>query len=303
MPVRNFILLLLTALIWGTAFVGQSVGLEHVPPFTFTAGRSLLGGLCLIPVILAADGLRPPAEKRFTAQPDIRRNSVIGGIVCGTLLFIAESLQQFGLLYTSVGKAGFITALYIIIVPMLAGLAGSKNSLRIWAAALIATAGLYLLSVKGDFSVGPGDLLCLSCALGYSCQILAVGRYAAKVDPIRMSCVMFFTGAVLGTALTLLLEAGVTLQAIAEALPAMLYVGILSNGVAYTLQVLAQRDANPTIASLIMSLESVFAALAGWIILGQTLSGREILGCCLMAVAIVLAQLPQRRTTVPAHNA
>ena len=295
MPIRNFVLLLLTAMIWGTAFVGQSIGLEHVPPFTFTAGRSLLGGLCLIPVILAADRLRSPAEKRFTAQPDVRRNSLAGGIVCGTLLFIAESLQQFGLLYTSVGKAGFITALYMLIVPLLAAFAGRSNGLRIWTAALIATGGLYLLSVKGDLSIGSGDLLCLGCALGYSLQILSVDRFATKVDPIRMSCAMFFTGAVQGTALTLLLEGGVTAQAIASALPAMLYVGILSNGVAYTLQVLAQRDANPTIASLIMSLESVFAALAGWAILGQTLTGRELAGCCLMGVAIVLAQLPERR--------
>ncbi len=293
MPAKNFVFLLLASFIWGTAFVGQAIGMEYLPPFTFTAGRSFLGAALLIPAIWFFDRFKTPERRAQDRTPEARRNAVAGGIVCGAALFAAESFQQFGLIYTAVGKAGFITALYIIAVPLIALVfLKKKSSALLWIAVCIAVAGLYFLSVKDDFSVGPGDLLCMICAVCYAVQILAVDRFVPKTDGVMLSCVMFLTGGVLGTVFTLLFEPGVTLEAFKKAAPAVLYVGILSNGIAYTLQVLGQRGANPTIASLTMSLESVFAVLSGWAVLGQTLSARELFGCVLMGAAIVLAQLP-----------
>ena len=294
MPIKNFLILLLTAMIWGTAFVGQALGMEYVPPFTFTAGRSLLGALVLVPVIYFLDRFKSPARRAEESTPEAKKLVWIGGILCGIALFAAESFQQFGLIQTPVGKAGFLTALYIIFVPLIALFRGKRSSGILWIAVLIAMAGLYFLSVKGDFSVGSGDILCIAGAVCYAIQILIIDRYAPKVDGVKLSCIMFLTGGVLGAFFTLIFEPGLTLSAIRSALPAILYVGILSNGVAYTLQVIGQKGANPTIASLTMSLESVFAVSSGWLILGQTLNSREALGCLLMACAIVIAQLPTK---------
>lgn len=297
MPARNFVLLLTAALIWGTAFVGQAIGVNYVPPFTFTAGRSLFGFLVLLPVIWLF-GRFDKAKKEQSAEEarEERRNTWIGGIACGVALFVAESFQQFSLIYTSVGKAGFITALYIIAVPLITLAFGKRGSRLLWISVAIAVAGLYFLSVKDGLDLNPGDILCMICALCYAVQILCVDRFAPKVNGVKLSCVMFLTGSVLGMITTALFEPQVTLDACLAALPAMLYVGILSNGVAYTCQVLGQKGANPTIASLTMSLESPFAALSGWIALDQVLSGREIFGCALMGLAIVLAQLPAKRS-------
>ena len=294
MPLRNFLLLLLAALIWGTAFVGQAIGINYVPPFTFTAGRSLIGFIVLLPLAFFLNRKSRPGENNCSLC-EKRRSTLIGGIVCGAALFIAESFQQLSLIYTSVGKAGFITALYIIFVPLLSLLLFRQQITRLlWIAVLIAIAGLYFLSVKNGFHLNPGDILCFVCAVCYALQILAIDKYAAKADPVMLSCIMFLTGAILGVITTLIFEPNVMLEDCLAALPAMLYVGVLSNGVAYTCQVLGQRGANPTIASLTMSLESPFAAISGWLALGQILSGREILGCLLMSLAIVLAQLPDK---------
>ncbi|MCI5850562.1 MAG: DMT family transporter [Sutterellaceae bacterium] len=295
MPLKNSLLFLLTAMIWGTSFVGQAVGMEYVSPFTFTAGRSLLGALCLVPLIYALDRFKTPREREQARTPEARKLVWEGGILCGIALFAGESFQQFGLLYTPVGKAGFITSLYIIFVPLFSLFLGKKPSPLLWAAVAIAVAGLYLLSVTESLSIGSGDLLCMCCAICYALQIMAIDRYAPKVDGVRLSCIMFLTGGILGLVFTLLFEPSVPLEALRKALPAILYVGILSNGVAYTLQVIAQRGANPTIASLIMSLESVFAALSGWLFLHQILTGRELAGCVLMGFAIVAAQIPTDR--------
>lgn len=299
MPLRNFLLLLLAALIWGTAFVGQAIGINYVPPFTFTAGRSLIGFAALLPFALirmrglSAASARARKPNEFAA---LRRNTLVGGIVCGTALFIAESFQQFSLIYTPVGKAGFITALYIIFVPIIALLfLGRKSTRLLWVAVLVAIAGLYFLSVKDGLNFNPGDVLCFVCAICYALQILSVDKYARNADAVSLSCIMFLTGGILGIITTVLFEPGLTLDNCLKALPAMLYVGVLSNGVAYTCQVLGQKGANPTIASLTMSLESPFAAISGWIALDQILSGREIFGCVLMGMAIILAQLPDRK--------
>lgn len=295
MPTRNFVYLLLAAFFWGTAFVGQAIGVGYVAPFTFTAGRSLIGCLFLIPVIFFLDRFESPVKRARKRQPEVRRNTLIGGIVSGCALFAAESFQQFGLVYTTVGKAGFLTALYIIIVPVLARIRGIRSSGLLWIAVAIAVIALYCLSIKEDFTIGLGELLCFICAFLYSAQIMAIDYYVPKADAVEMSWVMFLTGGVLGLIFTAIFEQGTTLQAVMLALPAMLYVGIFSNGLAYTCQVIGQKGANPAIASLTMSLESVIGALSGWIILGQTLSAREIIGCVLMGIAIVIVQIPQRR--------
>ena len=299
MPLRNFLLLLVAALIWGTAFVGQAIGINYVPPFTFTAGRSLIGFIVLLPfAILRMQGLSEASAKvgKPSEYAALRRNTLMGGTICGAALFVAESFQQFSLIYTPVGKAGFITALYIIFVPIIAFIfMGHKSTRLLWAAVLVAIAGLYFLSVKDGFNLNPGDILCFICAICYALQILSVDKYAKNADAVSLSCVMFLVGGILGVIATAVFEPGLTLDNCLKALPAMLYVGVLSNGVAYTCQVMGQKGANPTIASLTMSLESPFAAISGWLALGQILSGREIFGCVLMAVAIVLAQLPDRK--------
>lgn len=289
---RNSFLLLITATIWGCGFVAQALGMEHIGPFAFTWARSFIGGvflLCLMPLF---DRIRHSAHER---RGDAWKSKTlwIGGFVCGTLLFISESLQQFGILYTTVGKASFITALYIVIVPAVSFVLGRHvGGLKIWSAVGLAVVGLYLLCMTDDsFAIGAGDLLVLACAFSFSLHILVIDRYAPFVDAIRMSCLQFFVGSVWGMLMMLLFEPP-TLQGMINAVWAILFAGVMSNGIAYTLQVVAQKGVNPTLASLIMSLESVVGVLAGWLILGQALTLREIAGCTVMGVAIVLAQLP-----------
>lgn len=290
---RGNLMLLLTALIWGTAFVAQSAGMDHVQPFTYNGIRTLIGGLVLIPVIVLFDKMKP-ASQRLTPEEQkvVNKNSLIGGICCGVVLCVASSFQQFGVSMTTAGKAGFITALYIVIVPLMGVFIKKKIPKIIWFCVAIAVAGFYLLCVKEGFSVGTGDLLVLCCAFFFSIHIMFIDHFTAgKVDGVRMSCVQFLVAGVLAILCMFLFEQPV-LSSIWDARVSILYAGVASCGIAYTLQILGQKHTDPTTATLLMSLESVFAALSGWVLLNESLSLKEILGCALVFVAVILAQIP-----------
>lgn len=279
----NSLLLLLTATIWGSAFVAQSVGMEHVGPFTFTFSRSIIGGMVLLPCIL----LLGKWKKGFATKVEW-----IGGICCGIALCVASNFQQVGMQYTTVGKAGFITALYVVLVPIFGIFMKKRVSLLIWGCVAVSVAGLYLLCMPaGAFVLAFGDLLVLLCAVLFSVHILVIDHFSPKGDGVVISCIQFFTCGIL-SGIPMLFSEQPSVGSMLDAKWSILYAGVLSSGVAYTLQVVAQKNVNPTVASLIMCLESVVAVLAGWIILGQGMSSREIWGCALMFAAIVVAQLP-----------
>ena len=294
---RGSLLLLLGAMIWGFAFVVQRVGMESMQPVSFNGIRNLLAGLCLFPVSLLLDRQRGgksvsrPEGKRKT--PAEKKQQTIAGLLCGIFLFLASTLQQMGLVDTSAGKAGFITALYVVLVPVTAFLLFRKNPGRwIWVSVFLAVIGLFLLCVPvGErFSLNKGDLLVLGCAICFTGQILAVDTYASRVDPIRLSRDEFLVSGILGILASLFCET-ITLEGILGALPSILYASIVSGAIGYTLQILGQRDTNPTLASLLMCLESVFSALSGALVLGERMSSREAFGCVIMFSAVILSQL------------
>ena len=292
---RNTLLLVLTALVWGCAFVAQSVGAEHVGAFTFLACRSWLAGVTLLPVIaLLRARQRRPESAAESPAPQSRRALLTGGIACGCFLFLASSAQQIGVASTTTAKAGFITAMYVIIVPILSLVLGRRVGKKIWLCVAMSVVGLYLLCIAGSLSLSRGDAMVLLCALLFAGHIMTVDHFSPKMDGVQLSCIQFFTTAILATVCMFLFEHP-TAAALQSALLPILYAGILSSGVGYTLQIVAQKGLNPTIASMAMSLESVFSALAGWVILGQGLTAREFSGCALMFAAIILAQLPERR--------
>jgi len=288
MQLWNSLLLLLTATIWGSAFVAQSVGMEHVGPFTFTFSRSMIGGIVLLPCIL----LLGKWKKGFATRVEW-----IGGICCGIALCVASNFQQVGMQYTTVGKAGFITALYVVLVPIFGIFMKKRVSLLIWGCVAVSVAGLYLLCMPaGAFVLAFGDLLVLLCAVLFSVHILVIDHFSPKGDGVVISCIQFFVCGIL-SGIPMLLFENPAVGNMLDAKWSILYAGVLSSGVAYTLQVVAQKHVNPTVASLIMCLESVVAVLAGWMILGQAMSAREIWGCMLMFTAIVVAQLPVAEKT------
>lgn len=289
---RGNLLLLLTALIWGLAFVAQKLGMEHLGSFSFNAIRTLIGALALLPI-----AARRRAGDRKSGDGD-RRTLIVGGALCGLALFVASNLQQAGLQYTTVGKAGFITALYILIVPLLGLLMGKRVRALFWVAVGLALVGMYLLTMSGSLSISRGDLLVTLSAIGFSVHILVIDHFSPKADGVRMATIQFFVCGLLSMVPMLLWERP-SLAAVGASWAPLLYSGMLSCGVGYTLQILAQRDVKPVVASLLMSLESVFAALAGWLVLGQRLSARELAGCALVFAAILLAQLPQKRRASP----
>ena len=290
---RGNLMLLITALIWGTAFVAQSAGMNYVEPFTYNGVRTLIGGLVLIPVILLFDRLKPLSQRPTPEEKKrINRNSAVGGVFCGILLAVASSLQQYGISMTTAGKAGFITALYIVIVPLMGVFIHKKIPKIIWLCVAIAVAGFYLLCVKEGFTVSLGDLLVLCCAFFFSLHIMCIDHFGAKeVDGVRMSCVQFLVAGLLCMIPMAVFETP-TWENLWAARVTILYTGVMSCGVAYTLQILGQRDTDPTTATLLMSLESVFAALSGWVILHESLSVKELFGCVLVFVAVILAQIP-----------
>ena len=334
MKLKNGLLLLLTAGIWGVAFVAQSVGMDYVEPFTFNTVRSLIGGLVLIPVILLF-GEKKDAGKAAEVTRKERRTLLLGGVCCGTALCLASNFQQFGVKYTTVGKAGFITACYIVIVPVIGVLLAWYRKWRkradgqvpggqihggqapggqafdcqasggaeeekagnpmIWAAVALAVAGLYLLCMEGDsLQVSMGDGLVMVCAFLFSLHILVIDYFSPMTDGVKMSCIQFFVCGILSAVGMVLFEEP-SLSQIAAAWAPILYAGVMSCGVAYTLQIVGQKGMNPTICSLILSLESSISVLAGWVILGQALSDRQLAGCGIMLGAIILAQLPSGR--------
>ena len=286
---KGNLMLLLTAFIWGIAFVAQSVGMDYVGPYTFNAVRFLLGGIVLIPCIFILNKL----NKNEDEEKNDNKKLIIGGIVCGFFLFAASTFQQLGIMYTSVGKAGIITALYIILVPIIGIPLKRKASGIIWISAVIAVIGMYLLCVNEGFSISFGDVLVLICALLFSGHILAVDYFSPYVNGVKLSCIQFFTCGILSGILMFIFEEP-TIEGIVGARIPILFSGIMSCGVAYTLQILGQQNTNPFIASLLMSLESVFAVLAGWVLLGQALSVKETIGCILMFTAIIMAQVPAK---------
>ena len=292
------LMLLVTALIWGSAFVAQSAGMEYVGPFTYNMSRSFIGCLVLIPVVLLFRRADEKEHPRTEAERKaLNRGSIIGGIFCGLALGVASAFQQVGISMTTAGKAGFITALYIILVPILGIFLKKKVPKIIWLCVALALVGFWMLCIKEGFSVSTGDLLCLICALCFSVHIMVIDHFTAKnTDGIMMSCVQFLVAGLLSLLMTLLFETP-TWSSLWEAKITILYAGVLSSGVAYTLQILAQRHTNPTVATLLMSLESVFAALFGWLLLHETLSPKELLGCLLVFIAVILAQIP-----LPTHR-
>lgn len=301
-PLKNSLLLLLAAVIWGIAFVAQSVGMDYVGGFTFNAVRSLIGSAVLVPLILipgqnnSDNSETSEAAASTTSGIQKRKDLIIGGISCGICLCLASNFQQFGIKYTTVGKAGFITACYIVIVPIIGLFLGKKCSKFIWAAVAMALIGLYLLCITDGFSIGKGDLLVLVCAFLFSIHILVIDHFSPKADGVKLSCIQFLTCGILSAIPALILEHP-QIPSILAAWQPILYAGVMSCGVAYTLQIIGQKNMNPTVASLILSMESCISVLAGWIILGQQLSAKEILGCVIMFAAIILAQLPQKDTS------
>ena len=290
---KNSLMLLLAATIWGVAFVAQSIGMEYVGAFTFNSVRSLIGAAVLLPVIWLFNRNRSDSVQTAEEKKASSKILITGGICCGILLCLATNFQQFGIKYTTVGKAGFITACYIVIVPILGIFLKKKCSPFIWAAVLLALCGLYLLCIKDGFSIGKGDILVLICAFLFSLHILTIDYFSPKTDGVKLSCIQFLVSGILSGIPALILE-DPSLSYILTAWLPILYAGALSSGVAYTLQIIGQKDMNPTVASLILSLESCISVLAGWLILGQKLSSRELFGCLIMFGAIILAQLPQK---------
>ena len=295
---KGNLLLLLTSVVWGFSFIAQSKGVELISPVAFNGIRSMLGAVVLIPVIFLLDLGK---KKRNTYPPQNIKTLLLGGLVCGTLLCIATTLQTIGMVYTSPGKSGFITALYMVFIPIIGLLCGKKTRPLLWVCVLIATCGLYMMCINTTEKINIGDVLTIICAVVFSFHILAIDYFSPKVDGVKLACLQFFVCGVISLVYMFLFEEP-KLEPILDAWMSIAYSGIFSCGVAYTLQIVGQKYTDPTSASILMSLESVFATLAtvvlvalGWDLTGGQLSGREILGCVLMFVAIIMVQLPEKK--------
>ncbi|MBQ3231985.1 MAG: DMT family transporter [Clostridia bacterium] len=312
MPKKKFaipgsVILLLAALAWGSAFVAQSLGSDSVRPFTFNAARSLLGALVLVPVFLTFDRVNKKPKKSGG------KTLLIGGILCGVLLFMACNLQQFAISYVdtagktaeeletiekaNIGKVAFLTALYIVLVPVFGVFMKKKAGVQVWLGVLIALIGMYFLSIKPGFTISGGDIYAFLCAFAFALQIIVVDEVVDKVDPIRLSCLQFLVCGILSSVCAAIFDKP-ALSDILNAWAPILYMGVVSSGIAYTLQIIGQSRCNSVVASLVMSMESVFSALFGFLILHQAMLGREIAGCVLMLFAIVLAQIPGKKEKV-----
>lgn len=298
--VRQTVLPLITSIIWGTAFVFQSMSTDYIGPLTFTASRAVIAAVALIPVMLGARFLRN-GEQGISKKRNPKQ-LLLGGFLCGTVLAVAASLQQLGIADTSAGKTAFITALYIVIVPVVGLFFGRKASPTVWAGVLCAVAGLYCLCMKESFSISKSDFILLLCAFGFAGHILVVDHFVTVCDGIELSFVQFIFEAICCGIPALLLEAP-TWEALRLCMGSLLYVGVFSSAVGFTLQILAQKDADPTVVSILLSLESLFGAISGALILKEAMSAKEILGCALMLAATVLAQLPERKQTPKSASA
>jgi drug/metabolite transporter (DMT)-like permease len=291
------LLLLLAAVIWGFAFVAQRVGMRYVGPLTFNGIRFALGAAALAPLLMRGRRFGSPAAGQAGAGD---RSLVIkGGSVAGVVLFLGATLQQYGVVYTTAGKAGFITGLYVVFVPLLGLLVGQKTGRLVWAGAITAAVGLYLLSARGVMRIDPGDGLVLLSALFWATHVLVIGRLSRRIAPVRLAVAQFTVVSLISLLGAILFET-IDPAALLEAAIPILYAGLLSVAVAYTLQVVAQRKARPAHAAIILSFESVFAAVGGWLVLGEELSLRGILGCALMLAGVLLAQAEtERKVQVP----
>lgn len=287
--------LLTAAFIWGTSFVAQSVGMESVEGFTFNGLRMLMGSAALLPLILFMQLKKAKTDTRTKAEK--KKQNLIQlkcGIICGLILFCASNLQQFAFNYTSSGKIGFITALYMLLVPILGLILKQKQRLFVWIAVALGCFGAYLLCVDGTMSIGKGEILTLGCSVFYAIHILYIDSVVDRVDGVVLSCTQFFVVGIISVICMFIFETP-QISSINAAIVPMLYSGIMSSGVAYTLQIIGQKNTQPAVASLLMCLESVFAVLAGWVVLHEALSTRELIGCLVMFVAIILTKLPERK--------
>lgn len=283
--------LLLTAIIWGFAFVAQSVGMDYVGAFTFQSTRSFLGAATLVPFILLSDRKKKREGSFVPLTATGKKQLVKGGVACGVMLTIASLFQQFGIAYTTVGKAGFITSMYLILVPILGIFFHKRVPLKIWACVLVAAVGLYFLSINGSFSLSRGDTLTIICAVCFALHILCVDHFVTMADGVKLSFIQLFTSGVISGVLMIIFDHPTLASIGAAALP-ILYAGILSSGVGYTLQVVGQKHISPTAATLLMSLESVFSVVGGVLLLSQVPTMREFFGCALIFIAVIFAQIP-----------
>ena len=288
---RGILSLILATVIWGSAFIAQSVGMDHIGPMTFQAARCGLGAIFLVPVTFLFEPNKKAYIRNWT-NPGLWKT----GFFCGCALFVAAGLQQIGLVYTSAGKAGFITAMYIVLVPILGLFYHKRPPMSAWLGVLLAVAGLYLLSCAGATQINTGDILMLGGALGFAVQITLVDTMAAELDGLRLNCIQALVCSLLSAVVMFFTETPSLSGLVSAALP-IGYAGILSMGVAYSLQIVGQKHLEPTPASLIMSLESVFAALCGWLLLNEQMTEAELCGCGLVFAAVILSQLPEKKKT------
>lgn len=295
---RNCLLLLTAAIIWGMAFVSQQAGMDFMGPLTFNGSRNIIGSVILVPVILIIRGRIPKAERK----PLPVKTTIIGGLACGAALTIASTLQQYGLTMTTVGKGGFITTLYIILTPILGIFIGRKAPKAVWFCAVLAVAGMFLLCVNGEsLSISAGDLLVLGSALVFAVHILVIDHFSPLTDGVILSCIQFAVCGVVSTIGAFIFEQPSWEQLVSGAIP-VLYAGVLSCGVGFTLQIVGQKGVDPTAAALILSLESVVATISGFVAYkigflrtDQSMSPRQIIGCAIVFAAVILVQLPWDR--------
>ena len=297
---RNFfsksnLLLILASIIWGCAFVAQNVGMNYIGPWTFSTIRFLIAGFSLLAIIPILDKKRTHVIRPKTKEEKMKL--LLGSVLCGLALSIGSIVQQIAMLTVPVAKAGFLTTLYVLFVPMITLLFGKKIPLKVWIGIAMALFGLYLLSMAGNLAIGIGEILLILAAFLFAIHIIIIGHFSTRVDPVRLSCGQLLIGG-FATVIPMIVIEKPTMGSILAAYIPLLYTGIFSSCVAYTLQIFAQKEANPTIAGMLLSLESVFAALAGYLILHQVLNTRELIGCVVIFIAIVIAQLPNRRDMV-----
>ena len=289
------LLFLIAAILWGFAFSAQK-GASHLSAFTIGSVRNIFATVFLLAVIPFLDKFSKNGRKLISREKilDFNKQELIGGVICGTILTIASALQQFGVGEgTDAGKAAFITALYVVMVPLFSLLFGKKSPLNVWISVGIAVIGFYLLCIKDDFSIVFSDMLVLLCAVIFALHIIAIDKYSPGCDGVRLSCVQFFVAFIFNTVLTLIYDSPIDLSVIGEALPSLIYLGICSSGIAYTLQIVGQgmENVNPAVASVILSLESVFGVIGGAIVYGEVMTGREYLGCVIVFAAVILSQI------------
>ena len=292
---RSNLLLILASIIWGCAFVAQNVGMNYIGPWTFSTIRFLIAGFSLLAIIPILDKKRTHVIRPKTKEE--KKKLLLGSVLCGLALSIGSIVQQIAMLTVPVAKAGFLTTLYVLFVPIITLLFGKKIPLKVWVGIAMALFGLYLLSMAGNLAIGIGEIFLILAAFLFAIHIIIIGHFSTRVDPVRLSCGQLLIGG-FATVIPMIVIEKPTIGAIVSAYIPLLYTGIFSSCVAYTLQIFAQKEANPTIAGMLLSLESVFAALAGYLILNQVLNTRELIGCVLIFIAIVIAQLPDRSDMV-----